>query len=377
MIIIYILIVVMVFYGTKICKKGEWNEEYCSLSQTKILLGIQAFFIPLHHMAQKTCAPWHPEEYMVHGLDPFLSVGHLLVSVFLFCSGLGLYKSFKNKKDYLNSFFRKRVLPLVVAFYFSEFIYLVVRFLMGEKMQIKDVIWYLSGLHMANMNCWYIIIIIFFYIFFYLAFRFCKKDGAAIAIMFIISVIYAVFGAFLGHPEGWWMRGEWWYNSIILFPIGLLFAKYEETVTQFFKKSYCILLPVAVIGTIVSYVITQLAMDVWWGYYGEYWGDPHMVLHRILCCGTQWVLCVFYVALHFLLLMKLRVGNRILKFLGGITLELYLMHGMFVELFGYDFLEEAPSIYYIRSVPLYVVVVFACSFPLALLFRKLWKAVVK
>ena len=51
------------------------------------------------------------------------------------------------------------------------------------------------------------------------------------------------------------------------------------------------------------------------------------------------------------------------------TLEFYLMHGLFVELFGYSFLDVADSLVYIRTVPLYIAAVLACSAAAALLFR--------
>ena len=372
----YFLLGAVIFWGARCVKRHEWNEEYSSLSQTKIILGIQALLIPIHHMAQKTCAPWHEAKYIVHGLDVFIPIGHLLVSVFFFCSGLGLYKSLKNKKDYLKGFIGKRIVPLIIAFYLSEFIYVIMRLLMHEEMSALELLWYLSGLHMANMNCWYIIIIIFFYFFFYLAFRFCKKEGTAIFWMFFACVAYAVFGAFLGHPDGWWMRGEWWYNSIILFPLGLVFAKHEEKITAFFKKAYPVLLPVAVIGTFALHILSEFVQNVW-GYYGEYWHDPLLIPHRLGCCAVQWVLCIFYTASWFLISLKIRLGNRLLALLGSITLELYLMHGMFVEIFGYDFLEMLPSLHYIRNVPLYILVVFACSIPLTFIYHVVWKALVK
>ena len=36
---------------------------------------------------------------------------------------------------------------------------------------------------------------------------------------------------FVDHQNVWWIRGEWWYNSVILFPLGLLYAKHEEKLT--------------------------------------------------------------------------------------------------------------------------------------------------
>lgn len=372
----YFLLGAVIFWGARGFKRHEWNEEYSSLSQTKIILGIQAMLIPIHHMAQKTCAPWHDPKYIVHGLDVFIPVGHLLVSVFLFCSGLGLYKSLKNKKDYLKGFIGRRIVPLIIAFYLSEFIYVIVRLLMHEKMSPLKLLWYLSGTNMANMNCWYIIAIIFFYFFFYLAFRFCKKEGIAIFWMFFACVAYAVLGSFVGHPTEGLLRGEWWFNSIILFPLGLVFAKYEEKITAFFKKAYPVLLPVAIIGTFGLHILSEYVQDVW-GYYGEYWHDPLLIPHRLGCCAVQWILCTFYTASWFLISLKIRLGNRLLALLGSVTLELYLMHGMFVEIFGYDFLEKVPSLHYIRNVPLYILVVFACSIPLTYIYHVVWKALVK
>lgn len=376
MYLFYFLLGAVIFWGAKCCKRHEWNDEYTSLSQTKILLGIQAILIPLHHMAQKSCAPWHEPRYIVHGLDVFVPVGHLLVAAFFFCSGLGLFKSLKTKKDYLHGFVLKRIVPLIIAFYLSEFIYTGMRLLIGEKMKALDVICYLLGVHMANMNGWYVVAIVLFYFLFHLAFRTCKKENTAILWMFIAAVAYAAGGSFLGHWHEWWMGGEWWYNSIILFPLGLLFAKHEEKITAFFKKAYPVLLPLSVAGTFGLHFLSVWAQDVW-GYYGEYWNDPLLIPHRLMCCSVQWVLCIFYVLSWFLILLKIKLGNKLLALAGSKTLELYLMHGMFVELFGYDFLEKIPSLHYIKNVPLYILVVFACAIPLTAVYSFVWKKLLK
>ena len=64
--------------------------------------------------------------------------------------------------------------------------------------------------------------------------------------------------------------------------------------------------------------------------------------------------------------MKMKVGNPVLRFLGKFTLELYLIHGIFCNMFGYYMIKEPkPPIYYIENVPLYVLVVLACSIPIA------------
>ncbi len=373
--LVYFLLGALIFFGAVSCG-GEWNGEVTSLKQTKALQGIAALGVAFHHMGQKTCAPWHDRPVIVHGLDFFVPIGFLFVGVFFFCSGLGLYRSFRTKPGYMKGFCRRRILPVVLAFYLSEIIYTAVRLALGEKMAVRDVLWYLSGLHMANFNAWYVIVIPFFYLVFWLAFRYCRREGAAIAWVTGFSLAYAVLGAYLGHPDGWWMRGEWWYNTIMLFPLGLLFGKYEKPVLAFFRKGWWLWLAISFAAMIGLYRLSVLAKDFWWGYYrGIY--DRSRVWCSLGTAAMEWLASLAAVWFCFVLMMKVKLGNRVLAFFGGITLEFYLMHGLFVELFGYNFSDVANSACYIRSVPLYILVVLACSVPAALLFRLAWKGLVK
>lgn len=373
----YFLLGGAVFFGARACRKGEWNEGFTSLGQTKTLQGIAALGVMLHHMAQKSCAPWHPRAFIVHGLDFFVPIGYLFVSIFLFCSGLGLYKSWKTKPEYLRGFCRRRILPLAVAYYLSEIIYLLVRLAVGEKMNAVTVLWYLSGLHMANFNSWYLIVIPFFYLAFWLAFRFCRRDGAAIAWVFAFTLAYTALGAAVNHQNNWWMRGEWWYNSILLFPLGLLAGKYEARLTERLKKGYWLRLVLSFAAVFALYWLAESVLVPAWGYYGENWGDRLTFWHRMGSAASQWLACIACVGFCFLLMMKVRLGNRLLTLLGAYTLELYLMHGIFVELFGYNFQDVARSAYYIKNVPLYILAVLACSVPGTALFHLLWKAVMR
>ena len=375
MYLVWFLLGMLLFWGSKAAAKGGWNEDATSLEQTKVLQGIMILGIALHHMAQKTCASWHPAQFRVHGLDFFLPLGYLFVGVFLFCSGLGLYKSLHTKPDYLKGFCRRRILPLVIAFYLSEFIYTGVRLLMGEPMDLLHILWNLSGLHMANGNAWYMIVMPFFYLAFWAAFRLCKKrEGAAIFLVFIFTLAYSVLCAAVGHQDDWWVRGEWWYNSILLFPIGLLFGRFEKKVTRFFRRGYWIWLAVSFAAMVATFLCSEYMVDHVWGYYSA--GSlGRRIGYSLLSACTQWLAALAFVAFWFLLMMKLKLGNKALAWLGGMTLEFYLMHGLFVDMFGYSFMDVAKSLVYIKNVPLYMAVVLACSVLSSILFRCLRKGV--
>ena len=371
MYLFYFLLGLLLFFGAKSMGKGNWNEEYTSLKQSKVLQGIMALGVALHHLAQKSCAPWNPQRYIIHGLDPFVPMGYMFVGVFLFCSGLGLYKSFRTKPDYLKGFFRRRILPIVIAFYLSEIIYTAVRLAMGEQMDVRTVFWYLSGLHMANFNAWYVIVIPSFYLVFWAAFRFCRREGTAIFWVFLFTLGYTLLGASIDHQNDWWMRGEWWYNSILLFPLGLVFGKHEEKITRVAKKGYWFWLVLTFAAIFLLYQQSEWWINNRWGYYG--WG-PLKVQHRLLSAGTQWLVGIAFVSFCFLLMMKVKPGNRILAWLGAVSLDFYLMHGIFVEMFGYNFLDISKSIVYIKNPALFTAAVLACAVPATVLFRWLRQA---
>ena len=123
----YPILIGIFLYGAKLCKKGEFNEEFMSIKQTKFLQGFFAIIIMFHHIGQKTCAPWLNPVYIVHGLDVFVPIGYYCVGIFLLCSGFGLYKSYMQKENYLNGFIKRRILPVVLAFYSTGLIFLIVR----------------------------------------------------------------------------------------------------------------------------------------------------------------------------------------------------------------------------------------------------------
>ena len=363
MCLVYFLLGALVFFGARSFGRGQWNGEYTSLKETKALQGAAALMVAFHHMAQKTCASWVDRGHIVHGLDVFLQAGFLMVAVFFFCSGLGLYRSLKTKPDYLKGFFRRRILPMVIAYYLSEYVYLAVRCLYvglrtGRWMNAGTVLLSLTGVRLVNANAWYLAVIPFFYLAFWLAFRFCKREGTAILWVTAAALGYTALGLTNHRDDIVWLWGDWWYNSVILFPLGLFFGKYEQNVTGAWKKGYWLWLALC-LG----------AEALLWSRYGSFRGD-------LARTAAQWLIAAAFVMFWFLLRMKIRIGNRALAFLGGIGLEFYLMHGLFVDLFGYSFMDTPYSLY-IRSLPLYIAAVLASSVAASLLFRLLWKGTVK
>ncbi len=376
--IVYPLLLIALFWGCAISKKGQWNEEAFSLGQMKAMQGFAAVCIMLHHCGQKTSASWIDESYYVPGLEFFVPIGFILVSLFMFCSGYGLYKSFMTKKDYLKDrFIRKRIVPVIVLSYLISLIFLAVRILLGEDMGGGTFVWYLLRFKLCNPNEWFALVIPFFYLCFYLAFRFCKSDRSALLAVVIFTVCYQLLGASLDHGD-WWMCGEWWYNSVHLFAVGIFFAMHEEKIVGHLRRHYRLYLVLGLLAMAVFVVLSRFVTAVV-SYYGEYWDAPDRIPRRIICLCSEMLASSSVVFYAFLLGLKIRIGNRFLKLMGKITLEFYLIHGLFVELFCYSFNGKLQSLYYIHNNALFVLVVFVLGLPSAILLnilmsklKKLW-----
>jgi len=347
----YILLIAILAFGIKIYGKKQWNPSFLTLKQTKALQGFSVCCIMLHHIAQKTCAPWVPSEYVVPGLEPFLDIGYLLVSIFFFCSGYGLYKSNKEKDCYLKTFLGKRLLLIIIALFITNMIYIYIQMWQGVNFAIIPIPFTIGGAILPNKYSWYIYTMILFYIAFYFSFRYCKSERNAMIWIFVVTIIY------IAHCD-WWMFGDWWYNTVILFGIGLLFAKYENRIISIMKKRYISFIIVGLLFTSIFFVLgihTQDILNTWnQDYHYAFMRWTHVISQMIASIAFLWTLL--------LIMMKVNIGNRFLNAMGTITLEFYLIHGLFVECFSYCFVEKGNnSIFYLQNVALMVLVVFVLS----------------
>lgn len=124
--------------------------------------------------------------------------------------------------------------------------------------------------------------------------------------------------------------GGWWYNVIYLLVVGLLYAKYEDKLYPIFKKYHLPLLVLAIVSTIV------------FRYYGRHLEDlayPLTNESKYDLYSFLIILFRFLASLNFtfsiiLVSMKCRFKNKVLYFYGRISLEFYLIHDLFVQMFS-------------------------------------------
>lgn len=356
-VLFWIVIAVLAFvllYNAKIAKKGQWHDDALSLEVSKGLQGFCAVGIILHHASQALLN----QKKDIGILMSFTNIGVLFVGVFFFFSGYGLLKSLHIKEDYLKTFFRKRFPTILVPFYVCNIIFIAAALATGYKVSAIQLLAFLSGFILLNTTMWYVVEIAIFYAAFYIIFHFIKKEAFALSAMGLFIIAFIVLSVFMDHGI-FWLQGEWWFNASFLFFIGMIFAEFEENLIGFAKKKYFIMLSIALAATVILINLTSYMLRNF-----SYYGTPFYVRFHIL--AYQLPLIVFCLMTFLLITMKLQFKNFLLKFLGKIALELYLIHYLFlIVLKG------------MKSDFLYIILVYVFAILLASVLHKLDQKIIR
>ena len=354
----YAALAFLLFFGAKICKNGMWNEGNMSLEHTKNYLGFCAIIIVFHHCAQATCASWLNPRYIRHGLDIFVTAGYPMVAMFFFCSGFGLYKSAKAKPDFFKRFIPVRIIPILIPSGLTMLVYILFRYIRKIPFNI-DPPFEVNSHNTWHPYIWYVPCIILLYLLFYVGFGLFKKDWAGILTVALGIIGYIIFCIRFHY-------GTWWFNTPHMFLVGILVAKYEKGFFESCKKMYVPRL----IGTILIIPILWFLGDNAGGLYLMLSHHPYTFVYGyradLVAAIFQFLYTLAFMSLYYLLSMKIKIGNPVLSFLGKFTLELYLIHGIFIHMFGYYMINEGVKpVYYIKNVTLFVLVILALSIPIS------------
>ena len=347
---ILIALALLLLLGCKSSKLHEWQEEPLSLDKSKAIQGFAAVAIIVHHLSQELAE-------QAGAIGCFQELGVLFVGIFFFFSGYGLYTSLKTKENYLKGFLKKRLVTILVPFYMCILVFTVASCICGTKYKPLQLLYTLSGWSLINTHMWYIVEIAILYLAFFLIFRLIKNRTAATIVMSLFVIAMMAGSLLLAHGKdmscSFWFQGEWWYNSSFLFVIGIIFSKHSDGLRRIARKGYVILLPVFAVLTIVLGK-QDLYMLRKYSYWSEIPGQDPAYLDKIRCLSVQLPWIIIFVCFILLLMMKFSFGNPVLKFLGSISLELYLIHNLFLTGLrnGTVFRVKSPCMYIILTIML-------------------------
>lgn len=359
-----VAIVMILMVGAKYDRKGEYFEEAWSVEQSKALQAVAALMIILHHTVQSITAYGSVWKGPVTLWNSF---GYLFTSIFFFFSGFGLYKSYKTKEHYLDGFLKNRLPKILIPFMLANILYLLFAS-QGRVNELRYVITSLFGFTLLNRNAWFVVELIFLYLAFYICMKKSSTERAALIKLTFFTFILVAFSLLLGHDRssinGHWFMGEWWYNSTLTFIMGFFVAKYEAKIKQIMMKWYKVLLPASILALWGWFLLEESVLRHF-GYYREWENHPGYI-EKFYSLIMQVILCFIFMFFILLINLKIKFNNRFLKFLGGISFEIFLIH----DIFRWQFLKCVE-----KGMPdaLYLALTFVLSVAAGWLFAKVDK----
>lgn len=301
--IIVLAFVLLIIFSVKYAKPSHQHEDYLDIESTTGLRGILAITIVLHHMSEKIDSGYV--------FPYFQHLGYLVVAVFFFLSGYGLLVSYKKKgKNYLKGFLKKRVLYLLIVYLIVSAIYIVFDIIIGKEMSVKRV---LTGIFFSSdpiaVNSWYILVQLILYLFFWIVFSLEKPSRKTkILIMTMLVALLAVVYRLVNYYP-------YWYISNFAFVFGMLWAEKKVWIDKILGKHYILCL----FFSVLCFALFS-AVPLMFEHFG-YDLEAIRLIFRMLSS-------VAFSALIIVALKFIKPTGRLLKFLGGLSLEIYLLHAM-------------------------------------------------
>ena len=235
-------------------------------------------------------------------------LGYLSVAMFFFFSGYGIAHQYKCKGElYIKKFPRNRLLDIYLKYLLVILIYFLYNIILSSPMKINRIITsFLFGGTIA-INGWYLQAIIVSYVAFYLIVSFVKPK-LFIPAFCVYLIAYIVLCLFLG-------LGILWYQSYLPFFVGIVCANKKEEIYAFLdsKKTFIISFLVSVFLFCVTLFLGNLR-----------------ILPFVLTVMCKMFSSVFFVSTILLGTSFLSVRFCITRWLGKISFEIYVVHGLFI-----------------------------------------------
>lgn len=272
------------------------NADCLDRDSTDALRGLLALGILFVHTAQYCPGGW--------GFAVAEKLGYLLVAGFFFLSGYGLQNRHMTRKDYPRGFLKKRLLGVLLPYLAVTAVYWSYYNLLGLGYHLWDVLKLFSQGKPIVSFSWYIPAIMTFYLAFWALMKLCGNGYSTMvlggAVWFAVYCLACLLLDF----------GSWWYLSAFPAVLGMAWAVYRQKIEACLSKRYWTVL-VAAATAFAGVVILENRLHL---------GALNTVLKA--CAATLFALGLV------LLLYKLRLGNPVLRLLGRMSMELYLMQGL-------------------------------------------------
>ncbi len=156
-------------------------------------------------------------------LKPIHDLGYLMVAVFFSLSGYGIAKTKPKLAEKPGRWLIYRIKKLVVPFWFTNLLCIILYGALLEKITIKQGIGYFFGIPLINHPTWFLIMLLILYI----GFALCYVRENKYSFLFMLGYILIV-SALCALAD----LDKAWYGSNFAFALGIFVEAHEEKICK-------------------------------------------------------------------------------------------------------------------------------------------------
>lgn len=158
MILLFAILLFICAWGVRF---SSFHEDYLDIDTTTSVKGIFAAIILFSHITGyiQLNDNWFDMSYRtILGY-----IGQLMVVMYFFYSGYGIFESFKSKMNYEKSFTRKRLMKTLIHFDAAVLLFLILSIVSGEKYPTRYYFTCWIGWDSIGNSNWFIFVILALY----------------------------------------------------------------------------------------------------------------------------------------------------------------------------------------------------------------------
>lgn len=273
--LILLVYICLIVYGCQ-WKSIDDTDNFMNREYTNILKGLCCILVVIVHVAGGY------ENPLQQAIGGFSQVS---VTLYFLFSAYGILTGIKNKPDYLRRFWGNRIPSLMIPFVLSSTLKLVM------------------GVDPGSGGTYFVFVLLFFYAVTYLAARFFPSGTVAIVCGTVC--VYSVVGS-----ATHWLH---WPTQSLGFAYGALLVQYLPRLKQWMRCGYwpkLLILTILVGALTFVYAIVEPPI-------GEF---ANTVLQNFMV--------LFLILWTFMLTFRMKLGNIASKYLGTISYDVFLYHGL-------------------------------------------------
>ena len=283
-------------------KKDSSGTYFFSKEYTRTLKGLCAIVVMMVHI---------PEEFGNPLQDVIGSFAFVAVTCFFLISAYGMHYSLAHKSDYLSHFWRNRVVSLLAP----QLLVNIIGFIAFGALFISNLTSEAPDpLGLLHLDSYVLLLLLYCLVFYVCALLFNKRGkSACVRDAIILSAVAAssLTVYFISQGEGFMAVFGWPYERIGLI-WGVLLFLFFDGFTSWLQKDRVIKLVVfSTLCLCVGFLYLKYKTFFFWGEY----------MLKVL-------LGVLLIILLFLISRRFTFTNRLSRFFGDISYEMYLLHLM-------------------------------------------------